>query len=412
MLDSDSKWMSGRLFKLIVNNNFMLLNTGGLLWAWVFLSQVWQTIMGGRIYPSSTRQIQSTIGNKNEYANYTFGFMLDNTLKQGGVIQVTFPTQYSQNLGFATGNVLSCSVACTQLDRTITFTFGFDLQPMTGYNISVYNVLNPASQGGTGNFWIKSIKGGQTIDENLIFGVIGIAGDIGLIKTASVALETEGVQYAGELSKYVFSFITSRDIPDNNFVRLYLPRGEFTVAKFPACSAYPIGGKMIRGRLVCESSGDDFIDVQGFKDKFAPGTVIGIVVTLRNPRYSHITGLFGIAVMRQFTQVMYDRKLDIPGVTITPGRMFGVKVTQVDTAFTQTRNKIMQFQMNFRPTNPLADGSMIKLQFPASFKVYTSKILGQDVMFWVEFGLEDKSEADPLKITFDTVGEIITRPMM
>ena len=263
--------------------------------------------------------------------------------------------------------------------------------------------MNPDASGGTGNFWIRSIKGGQTVDENLIFGVIGVANDIGLIKSASVALETEGVQYAGELSKYVFTFTTSRDIPDNNFVRLYLPTGEFEVAKFPSCAAYSVGGKLARGRLTCESFGSNFIDVSGFKDKFSAGTSIGIVVTLRNPTYAHITEVFGIAVMRKFTQIMYDRKLDIDAVTITPGRLFNVKIGQVDTSMRLTRNKVMQFQLNFKPTNALADGSMIKLQFPASFPVYSEQILAQEVMFWVEFGLEDKSEADPLKISYDSV---------
>ena len=374
-----------------------------LLLGWLFMSHLWHKIIAGRISPSSTRQIQSTIGNMNEMANYTFGFMLDNTLKLGGTIQVTFPTQYSPTLGFNSLNLLACSTNCTQSGRTVIFTFQSDLNSSMGYNISVYNVLNPDSQGGTGNFWIRSLKGGQSIDENLIFGAIGIAGDIGAISTASVALETQGVQYAGELSKYVFSFITSRDIPDNNFVRIYLPPGEFGVAQFPSCSAYPIGGKIIRGRLVCESTGDNFIDVTGFKDKFPAGTTIGIVVTLRNPRYAHTTGNFGIAIMRLFTQVMYDRKLDIIGVSITPGRMWDVQVLQVDSAFTQTRNKIMQFMMKFRPTNPMTANSMIKMQFPASFIVFPSSLLGQQIMFWVEFGLEDQSEANPLQITFDVV---------
>jgi hypothetical protein len=67
----------------------------------------------------------------------------------------------------------------------------------------------------------------------------------------------------------------------------------------------------------------------------------------------------------------------------------------------------MQFQLKFKPSNFLKDGSMIVLGFPASIKVYSEKILGQDVMFWVEFGLEDKSEDDPLKMTFDSVNDIM-----
>lgn len=264
--------------------------------------------------------------------------------------------------------------------------------------------MNPSSSGGTGNFWIRSIKGGQTIDENLIFGVIGIAGDIGAISTASVALETQGVQYAGESSKYVFTFTTSRDIPDNNFVRLYLPPpGEFGIAQFPACAAYPVGGKVVRGRLVCESTGDNFIDVSGFKDQFTTGTTIAVVVTLTNPAYSHITQKFGVAIMRKLTHIMYDRKLDISGVTITPGRIFDVYIENIDKSLVVTRNKTMQFALHFKPTNALKNGSMIQLQFPASFKVFEHTILSQQVMFWVEFGLEDKSEDDPLKIYYDSV---------
>ena len=319
-------------------------------------------------------------------------------------MEVTFPTQYPASLGFNATNPLLCKPVCVRSGRTVAFSFSADLLPGVGYNVSVYNVLNPDAPGGTGNFWIKSIKGGQVVDENLIFGVIGVANDIGAIKTASVALETEGVQYAGESSKYVFIFTTSRSIPDNNFVRLYLPENEFTVAKFPACAAYPVGGKTVRGRLVCESFGSNYIDVSGFKDKFVPGTSIGIVVTLKNPIYAHITNQFGVAVMRKFTQVMYDRKLDIDGVTITPGRLFNVKVLQVDSAFRLTRNKVMQFSLAFKPTNALPDGSMIKLQFPASFPVYSEQLLGQETMFWVEFGLEDKSEEDSLEITYDEVG--------
>jgi hypothetical protein len=317
---------------------------------------------------------------------------------------LTFPTQYPVTLGYNISHFLSCSHSCARFERTVSFSFAETLIVGNSYNVSVYGVMNPNASGGTGNFWIRSIKGGQTIDENLIFGVIGIADDIGIISTASVALETQGVQYAGESSKYVFTFTTSRDIPNNNFVRLYLPPpGEFGVAQFPACAAYPVGGKIVRGRLVCESKGDNFIDVEGFKDHFTTETTIAVVVTLTNPAYSHITQNFGVAIMRKFTHIMYDRKLDISGVTITPGRIFNVYIEGIDKSLEVTRNKTLQFALHFKPTNALKSGSMIQLQFPASFKVFEQTILAQQVMFWVEFGLEDKSEVDPLKVTYDSV---------
>jgi hypothetical protein len=204
--------------------------------------------------------------------------VLTNELKVGGVIEITFPTQYPEGLGITALNPLKCSTNCTISGRAVTLTYSTDLVPgAPGFDIKIDNVLNPTESGGTGNFWVKAIKGGQVIDENLIFGVIGVAGDIGVIKTASVGLDSEGVQFAGELSKYVFTFTTSRDIPDNNFVRIYLPGTDFEVAKFPSCSASPVGGKVVRGRLICESFDSKYIDVSGFKDQFVAGTTVTII---------------------------------------------------------------------------------------------------------------------------------------
>lgn len=84
-------------------------------------------------------------------------------------------------------------------------------------------------------------------------------------------------------------------------MRLYLPPGEFEIVQFPTCSAHPVGGKRVNGRLICESFRNEYIDVRGFVDEFVSGTNIGIVVTLRNPAYAHITSTFGVAILRDFT---------------------------------------------------------------------------------------------------------------
>jgi hypothetical protein len=43
--------------------------------------------------------------------------------------------------------------------------------------VKVYSVLNPATIGSTGNFQLRTKRGYYVIDENLIFGTIGIASD-------------------------------------------------------------------------------------------------------------------------------------------------------------------------------------------------------------------------------------------
>ena len=283
----------------------------------------------------------------------------------------------------------------------------FTSNPILAYNATIERVLNPSYSGGTGNFWLKTIKGAQAIDENLIFGVMGIANDIGTILTSTVVLDPDGVQYAGELSRYVFTLQTSRDIPNNNFLRLYLPQNEFEVVQFPTCAAYPVAGVIVNGRLVCESFSNNYIDVRGFVDEFKAGTNIGVVVTMRNPRYAHITTEFGVAVMRDFTQIMYDRKLDVPGVTITPGLITNIKIKKLDKDIEITRNKLMKFQMQFKVSNKLKTGSMIRMMFPASFKIFDYKILDSPKSYWVDFGLEDKTETDALVTELDAVNDII-----
>lgn len=273
--------------------------------------------------------------------------------------------------------------------------------------MTVINALNPDFQGGTGNFWIRSIMGAQIIDENLIFRVLGIANEIGIITTASIALDSEGVQYAGQNSRYVFIFQTSTFIPDGSFVRLYLPEGEFNVVQFPGCSAYPVSGKIVSGRFTCESFENRYIDVKGFVDKFLPGTSIGIIVTLQNSKYAHITNKFGVAFIRKFTQIMYDRKLDITGVEIKPGIINKVSINQIDKELKLTRNKIMRFELKFTLSNELYEGSVIQLKFPASFQIYNRIVLNEPSTYWIDFGLEDKNEDDPLVVIYDSDNDVL-----
>lgn len=39
-------------------------------------------------------------------------------------------------------------------------------------------MLNPLTAGGTGNFYVETSRGYNKYDENLIFGSLGVSGDI------------------------------------------------------------------------------------------------------------------------------------------------------------------------------------------------------------------------------------------
>jgi hypothetical protein len=53
----------------------------------------------------------------------------------------------------------------------------------------VYPIRNPNAGGGTGNFIIRSRNGDNYLDVNKIFGIIGVASQIGEMVFASVNLD-------------------------------------------------------------------------------------------------------------------------------------------------------------------------------------------------------------------------------
>jgi hypothetical protein len=118
-------------------------------------------------------------------------------------------------------------------------------------------------KGGTGNFQLLTRKGINTLDENLIFGTIGIADGIGNLTSTIVSIDSSGSARAGELTKYSFTFKTSRQIPWTSYFMLSMPEGNgFGISPFPSCSAFPINGRTINGNFKCRAIDTD-IFVEG-----------------------------------------------------------------------------------------------------------------------------------------------------
>ena len=121
--------------------------------------------------------------------------------------------------------------------------------------MTVKSVANPLTKGGTGNFKLISKIGNNILDQNLVFGVIGIADTIGLLTSTSVNLDSAGVLNAGEVSRYAFSFKVSQTIPAQSYMKFYVLDPNFGLSKFPSCSAFSMNGKIIQGKLTCETVG-------------------------------------------------------------------------------------------------------------------------------------------------------------
>jgi len=126
------------------------------------------------------------------------------------------------------------------------------------YNVSIKGVANPTSSGGTGMFIMKSYTGQNLLDENAIFGVIGIASAINLLTNTMVSLKSGGVSTAGAFTTYLLKFKISSYIPWNSYIKITIPVSSgFVLNKFPSCSSYPIYNKILPGVLHCETTGSN-----------------------------------------------------------------------------------------------------------------------------------------------------------
>ena len=107
-------------------------------------------------------------------------------------------------------------------------------------------------------FILKSYTGQNLLDENYIFGVIGIADAVNLLTNTMVSLKSGGVSTAGAFTTYLIRFKTASYIPWNSYIKITIPIASgFVLTKFPPCSSYPIYNVILPGILHCETSGSD-----------------------------------------------------------------------------------------------------------------------------------------------------------
>ena len=378
----------------------------------IFILLAINTVLGGSIYFNNNLPITNTIANAGELSDYRFDFILSTGLSLGGYIRIIFPVQFSANLGLSNIEKPECSVNCVLDDRKLDFYFGHALEAGTKYAVEAFNIYNPSAQGGTANFYIQSIKGAQVIDENLKYGVMGIAKHISNLSTASVSLEATGIRNAGQLSKYLFHFTTNNRVEEPYYIRLYLPKGAFGVPQFPLCKAHPVNMNLIEGALQCKRIQGypewDIIDVYGAKGYLEANTERAVEVTIFNPPFQDITDNFGIALIKLNTNIIYERKLDIEGVTIDPGLMTNVSFTPIDADLTVTRNKLMWFKLSFTLSNKLEVGSILRFIFPASLKIKPINLFGRSQSVIIENGLYSESPRKLPTINYNPATNILS----
>lgn len=363
------------------------------------------TLQVGKITSDIDLPITNTLSNKAEYADYTFRFVLETRLFQGGYIEVVFPDQFASGIGIP--YTATCTPAtCTKSERTVQFYESSDLYPGLVYSFIIKNVLNPSVIGGTGMFSIYSKKNSVVIDQNLMFGHIGISDTINTFTSTVAAIDSTSKSNAGEISKVTFSFKTQVDLPQDMYIKIEFPASTFEMTTNPSTSAFPVNGVTVKGNLYSTQE-NDIVKVYGFSEAQKSGSEIGFGVTVRNPKNAQTTNTFNLFSMKIGTTNAFARKTSVAGVTITAGLISQIKLKALRTDITLSKAKKAWFRLEFKLRNDLPASSYINIKIPGSFTLDTSthSLLGTPTGYYLESGLEDESSTVELAISHTYVSD-------
>jgi len=125
---------------------------------------------------------------------------------------------------------------------------------------------------------------------------------------------------------------------------------------------------------------------------------------MTNPLVAGTSGTFDIAILRGGTNVIYDERSDVSGVTITPSHMSSVSLTPIDTTRIQGKNKIMNYVLRFKPKNALPTGAAIQISLPSGFQLDSTSPYAHYILY----GLQDLSESSPVGMALDYTNNLVT----
>lgn len=260
----------------------------------------------------------------------------------------------------------------------------------------IQKVLNPAAKGGTGNFKLTIYKGDSVIDQNLIFGVIGVSDYVPLLASPLVEVTDTFSVLASAVSSYDFSFQITTAIQKDSFFIIDVGTTAFTIAATPACVVFPVNGLTITGTFTCTFSGTQ-ITVTGLEEDLPAGTEMGIRVPMTNPGVSGTTDTFSVYIVKSGTSTYRSKRTGISALTILPGLINSVSFTQAVPSAVLSKGKVMDYVLTFTPTSALISGSVITVTMPTGFEIDTSTLS----RCYIISGIEDISGDSRVIVSYD-----------
>ena len=118
--------------------------------------------------------------------------------------------------------------------------------------MTINQVKNPETKGGTGNFMIASKKGENLLDENRVFGVIGIADSPSIIYNAYIEIANNNSRFVSMQASYKVSFQSNQDLPDKFFIQMEAPISSgFSIVENQDCGLYTVNN--VNYTCICET---------------------------------------------------------------------------------------------------------------------------------------------------------------
>jgi hypothetical protein len=275
-------------------------------------------LQAGLIKPKTSKPISLSFNNKAYISDYTFKFQIQTSTPATSVLKITFPSDsYESGLGISTAPTCTAQdekanaySSCSVSGRVVTVSFAeVSNSPVDNtYTVTIKNVKNPISEGGTGFFSLQTWKGINLIDDNEYFGRVGIysasqSPNEAFISCASTCL-------ANKASQYNFSYRPSQEIPADARIKLTFP-SELSLPSPPDCSSEQIPN------VVCSRVGQ-VVTISGLTSSLKTTSSITVkFLNVVNPGYSGSISNYSFMVLQAAANNILDVNTSISAATVS-----------------------------------------------------------------------------------------------
>lgn len=354
----------------------------GLLVCLVLAVTLGAELQAGQIKPKTSKPISMTYNNKGYTTDYTFKFQIENATPSTGILKIIFPTdRYDSGLGISTaptctaqdekGNAYS---SCSVSGRVVSIAFSdISNSPVDNtYTVTIKNVKNPTSEGGTGFFRLQTWKGINLIDDNETFARVGIYASATSPSIASVTCASSSCS-ASQTSQYNFSFRPSQEVPIDARIMLTFP-AELSLPSPAECTSDLITN------VICSRSGQ-VVTISGLSSALSTSTTYTFRFTnVQNPGYSGSINNFSVIVLQGSVNNILDVSSSINAPSISSSSLTVAVCPNASTACSSTdplvtiSNKMYYTVSSTTSTDLPANGKIV-VTIPSTYTLISGTCL-------------------------------------